>query len=95
VPAQLGVGEAQAAGVGPQRPGDEIEQRGLAAAVGADEAEHLALPQAQRQAVGGADAAEVLVDPGDLQQRCHRGGTAAQPGSTTSPTISAPREAMK
>ena len=40
--------------------GDQIEDRGLAGAVGADQAQHLAAVELEADVVDGADTAEVL-----------------------------------
>ena len=54
--------ELDGAAVDGQEPGDAVEERRLAGAVLADEAEDLALPEFEVDAVDGVDAAEALDD---------------------------------
>jgi hypothetical protein len=53
------------------RAGDHAEQRGLAGAVGTDDAEDLALAQVEVDAVEGAQPAEPLGETAGLEQRHH------------------------
>jgi hypothetical protein len=50
------------------QPGDQPQQRGLAAARGADEDDELALLDRQVDALDGAQVAEVLFDALELQE---------------------------
>ena len=52
-----------------EKAGDEIDDGALAGAVGADQAEDLALGDAQIDAVDGLDAAEVLAEVDELKHR--------------------------
>ncbi len=58
--AQRRAGEHDRAGARPQRAGDQVEDRALARAVGADEPEDLALPHLERYLVDGQETAEAL-----------------------------------
>ena len=60
--------------VGPVRAGQHLDQGGLAGAVLAEQAVHLAGPDDQVDAVERADAGEGLDDPAHLQQRLVVGG---------------------
>ena len=60
--------EPDRAGVGPVEPGDEIEQRRLAGAVRADDADELALGDVEIDAIDGGQAAEAPRQPA---QRMH------------------------
>ena len=63
--------EDDAALVGDEEAGDEVEDRRLAGAVRADEAEHFAFAQAQRRVVDGTDTAEAFRNFRDLEDdRC-------------------------
>src|SRR2546428_200512 len=55
--------------VGPEQARDEIEDRGLAGAVGPDEADDTARLDLERAATAGAEAAEALLELGDGQPR--------------------------
>ena len=61
-------GEAHLAGHGGEAAGDDVEERGLARAVGADQAHHLALGHREGDAVERGEAAEVAREARDLQQ---------------------------
>src|SRR5438552_2064076 len=61
--------EDDAALVGRQITRDEVEDRGLAGPVGADETEDLALPHAELDTVHGADAAEADGEAAHLEER--------------------------
>src|ERR1044071_8731354 len=50
---------------------DAVEQRGLAAAVRADQAEDLALLHVEADTVDGLDAAKALLDVADFEDRRH------------------------
>ena len=50
---------------------DAVEQRGLAAAVRADQAEDLALLHVEADAIDGLDAAKALLDVADFEDRGH------------------------
>src|SRR5438128_1237014 len=49
--------------------GDEVEQRRLSRAVGAEDADDLAARDRERDVVDGGEAAETLGEPADLKQR--------------------------
>src|SRR5581483_4837522 len=57
--------------VGPVHPGDAVEQRGLAGAVGADEPVDAARLERERHVVHRRDSAEALHHPVDLEDRGH------------------------
>ena len=59
-PADLGVLEPDGAGGGDQRARHAVEQRGLAGAIGPDEAEDLALADGEGHGVEGGEAPELL-----------------------------------
>ena len=61
-PDQLDAVEQHRARVGPDEPGEQVEDRGLAGAVRADERGDGALAQLDGEVVGGDDAAEALAD---------------------------------
>src|SRR5581483_5373663 len=61
--------EPDRAGIGREVPGEEVEQRGLAGPVRPDQGPALARSEAQVDAVDGADPAERLPEPDDLQHR--------------------------
>ena len=63
--------EADGAVVGTQVTGDEVEQRGLAGAVGADDAEGLALGNVEREVLHHLKRAEALREVDDFQQCPH------------------------
>src|SRR3970282_870608 len=63
--------EHDAALVVVQRPGDAVDERGLARAVGPDEAEALAGRDVERDAFERREAAEALGQAPDFQQRAH------------------------
>ncbi len=69
----LGVLEDDGALVGTVEAGDQVEQAGLARAVGAHQAHHGAGGHAQGDAVNGLDPAEVLGDVLEVQQRAAEG----------------------
>src|SRR5580704_5369243 len=60
--------EGDRAAVVGERPADAIDQRALARAVGADEADAFAAPHREIDAVEGDEAAEALAQIGDLEQ---------------------------
>ena len=64
--------EMHVAGARPQLPEDAVEQGRLAAAVGADDAENLALVDLERHAVDGDDAAEALSEIVHGEDGAHR-----------------------
>ncbi|OLB65998.1 MAG: hypothetical protein AUI10_04345 [Actinobacteria bacterium 13_2_20CM_2_72_6] len=68
----VAAGEEDASRVRPGRTGHEVEQRGLAGAVRADD--RVPLPRRERQAhrVDGDEAAVAAGDLGEIQQRGHR-----------------------
>ncbi len=63
--------EHHVAAVGCVEPGDDVEHRALARAVGTDHRHDLVFVDLQVQAVEGVEATEVLRDPGHLEQRTH------------------------
>ena len=67
----VAAGERTVPASGLVEPGDEIEQRGLARAVRADDADQFAFVDRERQCVDGGDAAEAARQPGDVEQRRH------------------------
>ena len=66
-------GEGDAAGIGREGAGDQVEQRGLAGAVRADHREDRALRHLEADAVDRDQAAEALADIVDGKQRAHFG----------------------
>ena len=64
-------GEMDRAVVGREHAGDDVEQRGLAGAIGTDDREDSALRHAEADIVDREQAAEALAQPGDLEQRRH------------------------
>src|SRR5207245_9154441 len=64
--------EEDVALVGRQQPADQVDERRLARAVGADEGEHLALLHAEVDAVHRAKLAELLHHGLRLEQHAHR-----------------------
>ena len=71
LPRDVAAGQMDAALVDPVVAGDQVQQRGLAAAVGTDQAVHLARTQFQRNAVHGGQAAEALGDRSGFQTLVH------------------------
>ena len=67
-PADGVAGEADLAGVGSQRAGDQVEQRGLARAVRSHDADQLALREREADVADGAHAAEALRHPRHLEE---------------------------
>src|SRR5690606_19337679 len=67
--ADLLTAETDAAGAGFVEPGQAVEYRGLARAVGADQRHYLALLDAQGDLIDGQQATEAHAQAGDLQQR--------------------------
>ena len=63
--------EEDAAGVGRLEAGDQVEQRRLAGAVGADDAEDLALVDIEGDVGVGGEAAEALGHAFDVEQQAH------------------------
>jgi hypothetical protein len=63
--------EGDAAGARLQIAGDEVDEGCLAGPVGADDADALALGDADIDVVGGDDRAETLVEADDVEQRAH------------------------
>ena len=74
--------------VGGSTPGDQVEQRRLAGAVGADQADDLAAPDRNRDIAVGDEAAEALPDAAGFQQRAssRRLPCAGGENSPTSPS---------
>src|SRR5690606_32218065 len=64
--------EHDGARVGPMRPGQDLDERGLAGAVLAEEAVHLPRPHLEIHPVEGPDPGELLDDPPHHQQLAHR-----------------------
>jgi hypothetical protein len=60
--------EMNAARIELERAGDQVHHRGLARAVGADQAQHLVLDQIERQRIDGHEPAEGLGDIADGQR---------------------------
>src|SRR6516164_6654306 len=81
--------EDDAAGIGPQVAGDQVEERRLAGAVGADDAQHLALVERHANAVHRLHRAKALGDLFQAQQNAH-----AVIGSTLPPSGTAERPAF-
>ncbi|KAG1248543.1 hypothetical protein G6F65_019556 [Rhizopus arrhizus] len=79
----------QRAGIGRQRAGQQVDQRRLAGAVGADQGVNLARVQGQRHIVGGDQRAETTDQPGRLQRR--RGGVDRRIHDLTLPDWAAAR----
>src|SRR5690606_34586084 len=63
--------EDDRAGVGPDQPGDLVEDGGLAGAIGTDQPDDLALGDVEGDIVGGHQAAEALAQAAHLEQRAH------------------------
>ena len=63
--------EEDTAGVERLKPGDQIEQRGFAGAVGADDADDLALVHVERDVGIGGEAAVALGQAFDVEQQAH------------------------
>ena len=61
----------EASGVGLDGAGDDLDERGLAGAVLADEGVDLAGPQVERDALERADAGEGFVDVGEFKEGVH------------------------
>src|SRR5262249_18145643 len=61
----------------------QVEQRGLARAVGADQADDLAGAERRRDVVGDHDAAEALAQAGDLEHGRHGARTAGRSSSAS------------
>src|SRR5581483_52182 len=76
----------------PERAGDAIDERGLAGAVRADQAEALALADREAHLGERGEAAEVLGDAAYLQERSHRLKRPSTPSgaATTNTTSSTP-----
>ena len=68
---QLALAEEEAPRGGRERPGQHGEERALACAVGADQAEDLAFPELQLDAVDGLEAAEALRQSLGAQRDAH------------------------
>jgi hypothetical protein len=68
-PAHALPGEADLAAIRRVKAGDDVDAGRLARAVGADEAQDLARLQVEAQAVQGAERAEALDEPRDLEDR--------------------------
>ena len=62
--------EADFPGVGVEIAGDQIEKRGLAGAVGADDADGLAARDGEIDGIGGLDGAEGSGEAPDLEEHC-------------------------
>ena len=80
--------DADAAGIGREIAGDQIEQGGFAGAVGSDDEPMLAWHHLERDIVDRGHTAERLLEPGQLQGRCHcllqRSHQRRTPGTTPS-----------
>ena len=63
--------EDDVAGVGAQESADQVHQRGLAGAVGADQRQHLALLHPEVHVIDGAELAELLEQAPGLEQYAH------------------------
>ena len=61
------------AGARPVNAGDDVEERGLARAVGSDERDHLARLDVERDAIEGDDPTEANAQLAHLEQRHLRG----------------------
>ena len=72
--------EQNIAAPGRVEPAEAIEQRGLAGAVGPDQAEHLPRRKLERHAVERDDAAEADADVLDFQQRLGKPSAGTDPG---------------
>src|ERR1700719_502185 len=81
----LGAGEDDRAAARPQRAGDQVEDRALARAVGADEPEDLALPHLARHLVDRHEAAEALRQSLDREHLVFRRERKAMTSATASP----------
>src|SRR3989454_11738734 len=79
--------EADRSGVGGKGAGDDVEQRGLAATVGADDAAQLPGADGQVDPPQDVEPAEPLGDPADLEERWGHG---TRPATITPCTGSAP-----
>ena len=73
LPADLPPLEPDGAAVGHERPGQHVEDGALARAVGADQAEDLALGDLERDVVDGGEAAEALGESSDAQHERRSG----------------------
>src|SRR5262249_555512 len=69
--------EAQHPAADPMHSGNQVEQRGLAGAVGADQAVHASAPHRKINGIDGQEAAEAACHAARLQEPCVvvRGGT--------------------
>src|SRR4029079_19377031 len=87
--------EQDGAGVGAQMAGDQVEQRGLAGAVGPDDGGDLALGHAHAGVVDGQEAVEGFAQAADLEHQAARRSRRAAlpraparpPGKTNSSTL--------
>ena len=68
IPRDVGALEYDAARIDGDEPADQVDQGGLARSVGADEGEHLTLRHGEVHVVHGVRIAEVLGQPGRLEQ---------------------------
>ncbi len=68
-PRYFSIGNPDRAGCGLQCAGNQVEERGLARAVRADQPDHLAPPQRHRHAIDRPQAAKLLYQVADLYQR--------------------------
>ena len=75
----VGAGDADRARGGAEGAGEEVEERGLAGAVRADQADHLAGGQRDRHAGDGLEAAEALHEVAPLHERGWSDGKGRSP----------------
>ena len=68
LPGNIGALEADGPGVGPDDPGETVDEGGLAGAVGADEGSDLAPAGDEADVVQGRQTAEMLAEAGNFQQ---------------------------
>src|SRR5216683_562833 len=70
--------EDDAAGVGGDEAGEQVEERGLAGAVGAEDAGDLAGLEREGDVLHGGEAAEALGEALDLEERAHATASSAR-----------------
>ena len=75
----INTGKSHNAGIRFDRPGNDVEQRGLAGAVGTDDAEDTALLDIKRHIVQRFESAKAFTDPLDLQKIAHQSRRAQSP----------------
>src|SRR5260221_3345713 len=85
LPRDLGPGKDDRAAARLERAGDQVEDRALARAVGADETEDLALPHLERHLVDRQEAAEALRQGLDREHLFFRRGRKATMSARASP----------